>query len=277
MPGRSRYGALILAVLLITGCARSGPADAVREYGIDPAAPVAAGHAALPLPGEPTPLGSRSLSGLYASPPAADTLEALSTAPVSPDGLFRAVLRDGEIWVTRIDGAWLWQVTLPPATPAPPEGGADGGAQGTAQPDLDGNPAGQGAATPPGADPAGASTAADSPANPPESPAIEVEPVAPLTWTPRSTLLLRDTASRWLEADPATAAVTPLGPFLTGATHLIPSPDGSQVLFYKGNQLYTARWDGSDPQPIGENLVGHWDSAGQLVVRERPADTENPD
>ena len=49
------------------------------------------------------------------------------------------------------------------------------------------------------------------------------------------------------------------------------------MFFYKGNRLYTARWDGSEPQLVGENLTGHWDSSGELVVTERPVDTANPD
>lgn len=275
MPGRPLQTALLLALLLLAGCARSGPAEPAREHGVDPAAPVAAGHAALPLPGEPTPLQGRTLSGLYAAPPAADTLEALSTAPVSPDGLFRAVLRDGEIWVTRIDGAWLWQVELPAVVPPQP---GDAGA-GTG----DANAGGPGAGRETGHDGGGqAGQAAGGQAGsvPPEPAGAdpgEVRPVAPLSWTPRSTLLFRDTAQRWLEADPATAVVTPLSAFLTGAAQVTPSPDGRQVFFYKENRLYTARWDGSEPQLVGENLTAHWDSSGELVVTERPVDTANPD
>jgi len=267
MPRRPCNAALILAALAIAGCARTGPAETPQEFGIDPAAPVAAGHAALPLPGEPTPLQGRALSGLYATPPSADTLAALSTAPVSPDGMYRAVLEDGAIWITRIDGAWLWQVALPPVA-APPAGetGQGAGGQGTGQQAAAGQGAGGQAAAGQGVD-----------GQPLVDPA-DLRPVAPIQWTPRSTLLFRDTAQRWLEADPDTALVTPLSAFLTGVADLTPSPDGSQVLFYKENRLYIARWDGSEPQFIGENLVGHWDSSGQLVTEKRPeTGTAEPD
>ncbi len=286
-PRRSRRAALLLAGLLVAGCARSSPAEVGNEHGIDPAAPVAAGHAALPLPGEPTPLVGRALSGLYASPPSADTLAALSTAPVSPDGLFRAALADGALWVTRIDGAWLWQVALPPpGTPSPADAGTGPGpaagqaaAQpaGTAQGQAPGNQAGTRAGGASGADSGAQAGQAEAGAPEPGDPGGgDVRPVAPIQWTPRSTLLFRDTLGRWLEADPLTATVTPLSAFLTGAVNLTPSPDGSQVLFSKGNRLYVARWDGSEPQLVGENVEAYWDESGQLVVTRRPPETANP-
>ena len=267
MPGRARYAAFTLAFLLLSGCARSNSAEVEMPNGVDPASPVATGYAAMPAPGEPTPLGNPPPSGLYAKPPSADTLAALATAPLSPDGLFRAVLTTDGLWVTRIDGAWLWQVK-PPSLSAQPTGeqgqtGAQGqtGTQGQA-----GNSGQAASAVQSGTQgQAGAEGQAGS--------AEEVpNPVGPLQWTARSTLLFTDTAGRWLEADPLTALVVPLNAFLIGATHLTPSPDGQHVLFYKGNQLYTALRDGSQPQLAGENVTGYWDSKGQLVVAKKPGD-----
>jgi len=248
MPGRTRHATVALALLLLAGCATPDASDTAMPDGVDPEAPVAAGYPAMPVPGEPTPLGDRLPSGLYASPPSADTLAALATAAPSPDGLFRAVLRNDGLWVTRIDGAWLWQVRLPATTA--PQAGAQGQAPASGQTDTEAGDQAQMAA-------GGAQG---------EIP----NPVGPLQWTARSTLLFSDTAGRWLEAEPLTARVVPLNAFLNGATNVTPSPDGSRVLFYKGSQLYTALRDGSQPTLVGENATGYWDDAGQLVVLQKP-------
>lgn len=288
MPGLARYAALTLALLLLSGCARSNTAETEMPNGIDPGSPFAAGYPALPAPGQPTPLGDRLPSGLYASPPSADTLAALATAAPSPDGLFRAVLNADGLWVTRIDGAWLWQVTLPPLTapqagdqagaPGQGQGGAQGQAGAPGQAGAQGQTGAQSQAGAQGqtGSPAGAQgqTGSQAGAQGQTGAAAGEAPVptGALQWTPRSTLLFADTAGRWLEADPLTARVVPLGAALNGATGVTPSPDGRQILFYKGNQLYTALRDGSQPQLVGENVTGYWDGAGQLVVEQKPGD-----
>ncbi|MEW8977396.1 MAG: hypothetical protein AB2385_03240 [Symbiobacterium sp.] len=274
LPGRVRIAAFTLAILVLSGCSAANEAEEAAPGGVDPEAPVAAGYPAMPLPGERTPLQGRSLSGLYASPPSADTLAALETAEPSPDGLFRALLSDGEIWVTRIDGAWIWQVALPPVSAAGTAQGAAEGAPGTQGADADRAAAGGQAASAGGTAQSNVSPPLDGAGGPDDaSPAAggaAPTPVGPLQWTPESTLLFRDSAGRWLEADPLTAQVKPLGAALNGVAALTLSPDGREVLYYKGNRLYRALRDGSQEQLVGENVIGHWDSAGQLVVTPRP-------
>lgn len=132
-------------------------------------------------------------------------------------------------WVARVDGAWLWQIELP--APPPPE---------PAEPPAPGSPA----------------------PTPLPPPAV----VGPLQWTPQSTLLLTGSDGLWYEAVPARVLASPLPAALQGTTGLAFSPDGSQVLYFKGPLLYTALRDGSQPKLIGENLTGYWRPDGQLVT-----------
>ncbi len=91
--------------------------------------------------------------------------------------------------------------------------------------------------------------------------------VGPLSWTPQSTLLFPDSDGTWQEANPAMAQVKPLPSAFVGARLLTLSPKGDQVLYYRGNQLWTARRDGTQPTLIGENLTGWWEADGTLGSR----------
>lgn len=199
---------------------------------IDPKAPAAAGYPALPLPEQPSPLTERPPQGLYAGEPSPDTLARLSTGTLSPDGRFRMAMTAEGAWVARVDGAWLWEIQLPaPPPPKPPE------------PPTHGGP------LPP-------------PLPPPPAPKV----VGSLQWTPQSTLLFIDSNGLWQEASPATNLVTPLPAALQGTTGLVFSPDGRQVLYYKGRALFTALRDGSQPKLVGENLTGYWTPDGRLMT-----------
>lgn len=262
---RSHHSCLTLALaaaLLLTGCGQpNNSTTPAGPGGVDPAAPVAGGHAALPLDGQPTALAERPPEGLYAAPPTADTLQQLGQAPLSPDGRFRALLSGGDAWVVRVDAAWIWQVQVPTAQQEQQPPAGQGTQQSQAGPNAQQSPTAQGAQQPPAGQPdAGGGTAA----NP--NPAVPATIAGPLQWTPESTLLFQDSTGYWHEANPDTAIVTTLPAAFLGATGLTPSPDGHLVMYYKGTQLYTAQRDGSKPVLVGNNLVGHWDSAGQLVT-----------
>lgn len=196
------------------------------------------GHPALPLPDQPSPVAERPPHGLYATEPLPDTLNRLSTGTLSPDGQFRAAMDGPEAWVSRVDGAWLWQIEVPaPPPPNPPE------------------------PTPPGVGPV--------PPPPPPPPAPKVMP--PLQWTPQSTLLFQDSNGTWQEAHPAGARVIPLPAALQNTRELAFSPDGQQVLYHKGTQLFTALRDGSQPKLVGQDLTAFWGPDGQLVTMKAPA------
>ncbi|MFZ5823490.1 MAG: hypothetical protein ACOY94_04000 [Bacillota bacterium] len=234
---------LTLALLLftLTGCASRLPGTApARTVKLDPNAPAAAGHLPLPLPEAPSPLTERPPQGLYATEPSADTLARLSTGTLSPDGQFRLAVTAQGAWVARIDGAWLWEIQLPAPPPKEPEPPAPGGP------------------LPP-------------PPPPPPPPTVVGAP----HWTPQSTLLLLDSNGLWQEANPAKAMVTPLPAALQGTTGIAFSPDGRQVLYYKGAQLFTALRDGTQPKLIGANLIGSWTPEGKLVTTSALSPTQN--
>ncbi|MFZ5813852.1 MAG: TolB family protein [Bacillota bacterium] len=137
--------------------------------------------------------------------------------------------------MVRTDGAWLWQIQLPAPPPPPPE------------PPAPGKP------LPP-------------PPPPPPPPTIVGSP----QWTPQSTLLFQDSSGTWQEAHPAGARLMALPPALQGTVGLAISPDGQQVLYYKGSQLFTARRDGSQPRLVGAGLIGSWAPDGTLQTAKAP-------
>lgn len=206
---------------------------------MDPKAPAAAGHLPLPLPGAPSPLTERPPQGLYAEEPSPDTLARLSSGTLSPDGRFRLATTAQGAWVARVDGAWFWQIGLPAPSPTPPEPPTPG---------------------------------TTLPLPPPEPPTVVGAP----HWTPHSTLLLTDSNGLWQEANPATAMAAPLPAGLQGTTGLAFSPDGRQVLYYKGALLFTALRDGSQPKLVGEKLLGHWAPDGKLVTTQANQPVKNP-
>ncbi len=106
--------------LLTVGCAKPPVA---RLPHLAAEAPASHGLPPLPLPGRPTPLQEKAPFGLYADAPSADTLARLSTGTLSPDGRFRVALTAQGVWVARIDGAWIWKMSLPaPPVADRPEG-----------------------------------------------------------------------------------------------------------------------------------------------------------
>lgn len=246
MTAKHYATALTLALLLLTGCAGRTPGTPLSmKMKIDPEAPAAGGHPALPLPARATPVTERPPQGLYATKPSPDTLNRLSSGTLSPDLRFRFAAVGDEAWVVRVDGAWFWQIELPPPPPPkPPE-----------PPTTSGGPV---------------------PPPPPPPPAPKVRP--PLQWTPQSTLLFLDSNGTWQEANPATALVAPLPAALQDTQAIAFSPDGRQALYYKGNQLFTALRDGSQPKLVGTNLTGYWGPDGKLMTMQssRPGTAPPP-
>ena len=225
-------------VLLLTGCSQS---QSLLLQRLDPASPAAKGLAPLPAQDEPTPLTGRPSFGLYAAPPTPATLSVLANGRISPDGLYRAAMTEQGAWIARIDGAWLWQLELPPPPPppAPP-----------AQPG-------------------------------PRPPAPESLPpanvVLPLVWTSRNTLMFQDENGYWHEARPERAVITQLPAAFQGKRDLDFSPDGKQVLYATnvsgGQQLWVAAADGTNPKILGENVIGFWGPDGKPVVRQKSTQT----
>lgn len=227
-------------LLLLAGCTRK-PSPGLAQTGtptVDPKAPAASGYAALPLPDQPAPLTERPPHGLYAASPSPDTLASLSTGILSPDGRYRAAVTPEGAWVARVDGAWLWQIQIP-APPAPPT------------------------TLPPGSSAPPATPA--TPATPPAPPAPPPTVQGALQWSPRTTLLFLDSNGQWQEANPATTLVATLPAALQGSVGLTYSPDGRQVLYYKGTALYTAQRDGTGSRLVGEGLTGYWTPDSTLV------------
>ena len=246
---------LALAALALTaGCGRQTQTQMMR---LDPKAPAASGLLLAPEPGQPSPLLQRPPFGLYAHYPSDDTLKALSTGTLSPDGQFRFAMTAQGLWVARADAAWLWQVELPAPPAAPPDPKA------TTDPK---------AATPP--------------ADPTKPAAVAPEAQKPRTlvgfpqWTNRGRLLLQDSANTWYEADPVTGTVRPLPAVFNGARGLTPSPDGTQVFYYldgkTGRQLWTAKADGTNPKLVGENLIAQWDPVKGTLLTQASAPTPDP-
>ncbi|HEY3367117.1 MAG TPA: hypothetical protein VGK74_18845 [Symbiobacteriaceae bacterium] len=238
MKRLAAWGVAALALVAV-GCNK--PQGLVLQH-LDPEAPAAAGLPARPAPDQPAPLTERPPFGLYAETPARDTLTALATGTSSPGDRFRAALTAQGAWVARVDGAWLWQIQLPDAAPAP-----------------------------------GTPTVPAPPAKPDsEKPNVKPAPAAgPATvksieWTVRGTLLIQDSKGLWLEADPEHARVTALPAGLQGKEVVAFSPDGKQVLYYvndkAGKQLWSANADGSKPTYLGVGLAWSWNEQGKLVV-----------
>jgi hypothetical protein len=245
-----------LAALLLAGCSK--PPEVILQR-LSPEAPAAAGLPPSPVGEEPTPLVDRPPFGLYAIYPDRDTLTSLSIGTLSPDNRFRAALTAQGLWVTRKDGAWLWQVPLPGEANAPSLIGP------TAQ---TGAPAGQTV-------PTVQTTQAATPAQPgkpaPPPPPKSTKYVGPLRWTSQNTLLMRDEMGTWVTCNPETAMVTVLPQALQGKEELLFSPDGKLVIFFiptkAGRELWMSNADGSKPKYLGVNVTGAWDPKGQPVVQ----------
>jgi hypothetical protein len=239
---KSRIAALaVVSALLVAGCTK--PPELMLQR-LSPDAPAAQGFPAPPLDGQPTPLGDRPPFGLYANYPSNDTLKQLSTGTLSPDGRFRFAFTQQGVWITRLDGAWLWQVPLPGEGKTAPSGPAVSQL------------------------PPGTSVATKPPTPPVTPPAVKATKyIGPGDWTPQGTLLLRDETGVWIEAAPATTYVTPLPQPLQGKESISFSPDGKQVLYYTpgktGRQLWQAAADGAAPTLLGENLTGYWGKDGK--------------
>jgi len=241
------------AALLLAGCGK--PPELMLQQ-LAPDAPAAAGLPPAPVAGAPTPLLDRPPFGLYASDPTRETLQMLSTAPLSPDGRYRAIIGNEGLWIARVDGAWLWQVPLPEAAAANPATNQPGGTQ----PLLPLQPK-------PGA--TAGSTNASQPPNPPAAPKA-TKYLGPLDWTSRDTLLMRDDTGTWAEVDPESATVKLLPAALQGKEWITFSPDRRRVLYYAngktGKQLWVAKADGTEPKLLGENVTGTWGPDGNPVV-----------
>lgn len=241
-----------VAALLLAGCSK--PPELMLQK-LSPTTPAAEGFPALPLDGEKTPLGAKAPFGLYANYPSNDTLERLSTGTLSPDGRFRFAFTDQGVWVTRADGAWIWQVPLPDEGTAAAQPASPAQAQ---QPST---------------------TQAGKPATPPPPPK-GTKYVGPTDWTPRNTLLLRDDMGTWIEAAPWTTQVTLLPQPLQGKEGIEFSPDGKQVIYYApgktGKQLWLAGADGANPKLQGENVTGFWDKTGKLQVQKNVVPQAGP-
>jgi hypothetical protein len=236
--------------MLLTGCTKP-PELMLQRLASD--APAAVGLPPAPVGNAPSPLLDRPSFGLYATSPSRETLQLLSTAPLSPDGRFRAAINEQGLWIARIDGAWLWQVPLPEAAAPPKTGTTTPGAR---QPGT----AAQGAQTQP-AKPATPTTAHTT---------KPIKYLGPLDWTQQVTLLMRDDTGTWVEIDPEAATVTLLPAALQGKEWLTYSPDRKQVLYYApgktGKQLWVANADGTKPVLLGENVTGIWGPDGKPVV-----------
>jgi hypothetical protein len=226
---RAAWGALV--ALMLTGC---GKPTGLLLQRLDPKAPAASGLPALPGPDEPAPLTARAPFGLYAQPPASDTLAKLAQGTISPDGHFRAAMTGQGAWVARVDGAWLWQIALPaPPAPLPPK---------SSQPGL----------------------------KLPPPPPTKAPLVVSMEWTLRDTLLLKDDVGVYHEANAEWGTTVQLPLALQGKQSLTFSPDGKQVLYYSngksGKQLWIANADGTNPKYQGDDITGSWDEASKLVV-----------
>lgn len=241
------------AALLLAGCGK--PPELMLQR-LAPDAPAAEGLPPAPVDGAPTPLLDRPPFGLYATAPSRETLQLLSTAPLSPDGRYRAALGAQGLWIARVDGAWLWQVPLPEmAEPKPTTG----------QPPL--SPPLIPQQPKPGTGP-GNNNGAQTPTPPTARKATKY--LGPLAWTPRDTLLMRDDTGTWVEIEPVAAKVTPLPAALQGKEWITYSPDRKQVLYYAngktGKQLWIANADGTSPRLLGENVTGAWGPDGKPLV-----------
>lgn len=105
---------LALLALFVTGCGEPSHPQ-VRQ--MDPVAPAAAGFAPVALPGQPSAIADQTPFGLYATSPTLDTITNLAIGTLSPSGQFRAALTEQGIWIARVDGAWLWQVSPEAVSP----------------------------------------------------------------------------------------------------------------------------------------------------------------
>lgn len=238
------------AALLLAGCSK--PPELMLQR-LAPDAPAAEGLPPAPVGDAPTPLLDRPPFGLYAAAPSRETLQQLSTAPLSPDSRYRAAMGEQGLWIARVDGAWLWQVPLPEtAVPKPTP----------SQPALPQQPPAQTGTTPGKTTP----TQATKPSEAPKA----TKYLGPLDWTSRDTLLLRDDTGTWVEIDPEGAKVTLLPAALQGKEWITFSPDRKQVLYYAngktGKQLWVANADGTKPTLLGENVTGTWGPDGKPVV-----------
>lgn len=252
-----KIGGLTLLLTLLAGCGSASPPENSETPVINPQA--LEGYPPLPAVGEPSPLNSANLFGLYAAPPSPATVEALSKGLTSPDGRFRAALTDQGAWAVRIDGAWYWQIELTTVTPngqTAPQGAAGNQAVGQATQQTLGPQAGQ--------------TALAAPVQTQSSTALG-------GWTPAGGLLVQASTGAWFEANPLTATVTPLAPFWQGRTGLLVSPDGKQILYTqagpKGPQVWVANRDGSRPSLVADNATAVWGPENKAVVTKLPDPT----
>lgn len=240
----------LAAALLTAGC---GKPPALMMQQLAPDAPAGEGQPPAPVGTQPTPLLDRPPFGLYAIYPNRDTLVALSTAPLSPDGRYRATITAQGLWIARVDGAWLWEVPLPdvavpkPVTPTQPA---------MSQPVLPTQP---GTAKPPAGQTVSPATASKA-----------TKYLGPLDWTSQATLLLRDDAGTWVEINPEASKVTKLPAALQGKEWITYSPDRKQVMYYaqgtKGPQLWIAKADGTEPKFQGDNVTGTWGADGKVII-----------
>lgn len=94
-----QVAAVVGAMLLLVGCgAKKEPA--VQAFRLQPY-PVAVRSDSVPF-------------GLYATPPDLDTMEALKSSLLSPDGRFQTARTAQGLWVKRVDDAWCWQIDPKP-------------------------------------------------------------------------------------------------------------------------------------------------------------------
>lgn len=250
-----KIGGLTLLLALLAGCGSASPPETAETPVIK--AQVLGGYPPLPGAGEPSPLSTANLFGLYATPPSAATVEALAKGVTSPDGRFRTALSDQGAWIVRIDGAWYWQIELTTVTPngqstAQGAAGNQTAGPGTQQQQL-GPQAGQTALAPP----------------------VQTQAAATLGgWTPAGQLLIQATTGAWFEANPLTATVTPLAPFWQGRVGLLVSPDDKQILYGqtgpKGPQVWVANKDGSRPTLVADNATAVWGPDSKPVVTKLP-------
>lgn len=247
---RQALAGALFAALLTAGCGKS-PELIMQQ--LAPDAPAGEGRPPAPVGTQPTPLLDRPPFGLYAEYPSRDTLKSLATAALSPDGRYRAAITDQGLWITRVDGTWLWQVPLPevaaPKSTAPAQ-------PAMSQPVLPAQP---------NPTPTGTTTTAK-----PVTPVKSTKYLGPLDWTPQATLLLRDDAGNWVEISPESSRVVMLPAALQGKEWITFSPDRKQVMYYSpgktGKQLFVAKADGTEPKLQGENVTGVWGTDGKPVI-----------